>query len=87
MDAFVVWFPDAKRYLGMNSLPQVPMIEAVGWRPTRWVQDIIDAEKFGSQAAAELFVRSCGQDMRTMFDNGMVEIQFVPPKKPLWVGE
>lgn len=85
---YVIWFRYAKRYLGTNPLPQVPMADTVGWRPLRWTAKLADAEKFGSRTAAELFIRSCGRDMRTVFEEGDDFVIYAVPtiEKPLIAG-
>ena len=57
MNAFAVrWH--GRRWLGLNPNPPEGMQVALayGWRPFRLVAKIADAEKFGSAAAAELFI-------------------------------
>lgn len=79
---FVIWFPDAKRFLASNPLPQVPMIEAIGWRPWCWVSALDLAEKFSSEAAAELFLRGSGAALRAAFDEGEIAIRRMVGRAP-----
>ena len=42
-----------KRFLAHSASPAAPQR---GWQAFRWVDSVADAEKFGSQGAAELFL-------------------------------
>lgn len=54
--AYVIVFAKG-RMLGWNNAAIPPEICAGGYRPYVWTNQLIDAEKFGSEAAAALFGR------------------------------
>lgn len=53
-----------QRWLALTPNPPegIETARNYGWRPFRWVRDPIDAEKFGSREAAQLFVNGLKGD-------------------------
>lgn len=90
-DCFVIWFTLARRYLKVNELPPVPMADAIGWRPFVWTKRLDHAEKFASEAAAEMFLRGLGRDTGSAIEDGQVVIRressnLPPSPSPLMIG-
>jgi hypothetical protein len=56
MDCYVIKLAGRKRYLAPAKHPH-PETPNTGWRPWRWAEDLIDAEKFGSIDRATQFAK------------------------------